>query len=40
MMVTTIIEDPEYLTGPLILSSNYKKLPDTPTMVGILNHAP
>jgi hypothetical protein len=29
MMVTTIIEDPEYLTGPLITSSNYKKLPDT-----------
>ena len=29
MMVTTIIEDPEYLTGPLITSSNYKKLPDS-----------
>src|SRR4051812_29902497 len=29
MVVTTIIEDPEYLTGPLITSSNYKKLPDT-----------
>ena len=29
MIVTTIIEDPEYLTGPLITSSNYKKLPDT-----------
>lgn len=29
MMVTTIVEDPDYLTGPLITSSNYKKLPDT-----------
>jgi hypothetical protein len=29
MIVTTIIEDPDYLTGPLITSSNYKKLPDT-----------
>ena len=29
MIITTIIEDPEYLTGPLITSSNYKKLPDT-----------
>jgi hypothetical protein len=29
MVVTTILEDPEYLTGPLITSSNYKKLPDT-----------
>jgi hypothetical protein len=29
MIVTTIVEDPEYLTGPLITSSNYKKLPDT-----------
>jgi hypothetical protein len=29
MIVTTIIEDPEYLQGPLITSSNYKKLPDT-----------
>lgn len=29
MVVTTIIEDPEYFTGPLITSSNYKKLPDT-----------
>jgi len=28
MIVTTIVEDPEYLTGPLITSSNYKKLPD------------
>ena len=31
MIITTIIEDPEYLTGPLITSSNYKKLPDTNT---------
>ena len=29
MIVTTIIEDPEYLAGPLVTSSNYKKLPDT-----------
>ena len=29
MIVTTVVEDPEYLTGPLITSSNYKKLPDT-----------
>jgi hypothetical protein len=28
MIVTTIIEDPEYLTATLITSSNYKKLPD------------
>jgi hypothetical protein len=29
MIVTTIIEDPEYLTATLVTSSNYKKLPDT-----------
>ena len=29
MIVTTIVEDPEYLTGPFITSSNYKKVPDT-----------
>ena len=29
MIVTTIVEDPEYLIGPVITSSNYKKLPDT-----------
>jgi len=29
MIVTTIVEDPEYLTGALITSSNYKKLADT-----------
>jgi hypothetical protein len=29
MIVTTIIEDPDYLMGPLITSSNYKMLPDT-----------
>ncbi len=29
MIVTTIIEDPEYLTGSLITSSNYKKLAET-----------
>jgi hypothetical protein len=29
MVVTTILEDPEYLSGTLVTSSNYKKLPDT-----------
>ena len=29
MIVTTVVEDPEYLTGPFITSSNYKKVPDT-----------
>jgi hypothetical protein len=29
MIVTTIVDDPEYLTGQFITSSNYKKLPDT-----------
>jgi hypothetical protein len=29
MVVTTIVEDPEYLTGPFITSSHFKKLPDT-----------
>ena len=29
MIVTTIIDDPEYLTAPLVTSSNYRKLPDT-----------
>jgi hypothetical protein len=29
MIVTTVIEDPEYLAGTLVTSSNYKKLPDT-----------
>ena len=29
MIVTTIIEDPEYLAAPFITSSNYRKLPDT-----------
>ena len=29
MVVTTVVEDPEYLTGPFITSSNFKKLPDT-----------
>jgi hypothetical protein len=28
MIVTTIVEDPEYLTAPVITSSNYRKLPD------------
>jgi hypothetical protein len=29
MVVTTVVEDPDYLAGPLVTSSNYKKLPDT-----------
>ena len=29
MVVTTIVEDPEYLTGPFITSAQFKKLPDT-----------
>jgi hypothetical protein len=29
MVVTTVVEDPEYLTGPFITSSHFKKLPDT-----------
>jgi hypothetical protein len=29
MIVTTIVEDPEYLTGPFITSSHFKKLPDS-----------
>ena len=29
MIVTTIVEDPEYLTGPFITSAQFKKLPDT-----------
>lgn len=29
LIVTTIVEDPEYLTGPFITSSQFKKLPDT-----------
>jgi len=29
MVVTTIVEDPEYLTGPFITSSHFKKVPDT-----------
>ena len=28
MIVTTIVEDPEYLTGPFITSSQFRKLPD------------
>jgi hypothetical protein len=28
MIVTTIVEDPEYLTGPFITSAQFKKLPD------------
>ena len=29
MIVTTIVDDPEYLTGPFITSSHFKRLPDT-----------
>jgi hypothetical protein len=29
MVVTTVVDDPEYLTGPFITSSHFKKLPDT-----------
>lgn len=29
MIVTTIVEDPDNLTGPFITSSHFKKLPDT-----------
>ena len=29
MIVTTIVEDPEFLTGPFITSSHFRKLPDT-----------
>lgn len=29
MIVTTIVEDPEFLTGPFITSSHFEKLPDT-----------
>jgi hypothetical protein len=29
MVVTTIVEDPEYLTGPFITSAHFKKLPET-----------
>lgn len=29
LIVTTIVEDPEYLTGPFITSTHFQKLPDT-----------
>jgi hypothetical protein len=29
LIVTTIVEDPEYLTGPFITSSHFRRLPDT-----------
>jgi hypothetical protein len=29
MVVTTVVEDPEYLTDPFITSSHFKKLPET-----------
>jgi hypothetical protein len=27
-VVTTVVEDPQYLTGPFITSSNFKKEPN------------
>lgn len=30
LIVTHVVEDPQYLTGPFIRSTHYKKLPDTP----------
>jgi hypothetical protein len=26
--VTTVVEDPQYLTGPFVTSTNFKKEPD------------
>lgn len=34
MIVTTIVEDPDYLTGPFITSSNFRLLPDDPAVNG------
>ena len=28
LIVTTIVDDPQYLTGPFITSTHFKKLPD------------
>jgi hypothetical protein len=30
LFVTHVVDDPQYLTGPFIRSTHYKKLPDTP----------
>jgi hypothetical protein len=29
LIVTTIVEDPDYLFGPFVTSSHFRKLPDT-----------
>jgi hypothetical protein len=29
LIVTTVVEDPDYLFGPFVTSSHFKKLPDT-----------
>jgi hypothetical protein len=31
LFVTHVVDDPQYLTGPFIRSTHYKKLPETPT---------
>ena len=31
LILTAIVEDPQYLTGPFIRSTHYKRLPDTNT---------
>ena len=31
LVLTSIVEDPQYLTGPFIRSTHYKRLPDTAT---------
>ena len=31
LILTSIVDDPQYLTGPFIRSTHYKKLPDTNT---------
>jgi hypothetical protein len=31
LIVTTIVEDPDYLFGPFVTSSHFRKLPDTAT---------
>ena len=31
LILTSIVDDPQYLTGPFIRSTHYKRLPDTNT---------
>ena len=31
LILTSIVEDPQYLTGPFIRSTHYKRLPDNNT---------